>query len=77
MAGTSGAVAVDPFNVSINSVSNRFVVVAVPGANGQKAFGTPPCQACRFANYQIFRTDDQPQNLSLYSLGNCLCEKRM
>ena len=36
MAGTSDAVAVDPFNVSINSVSNRFVVVAVPGTNGNE-----------------------------------------
>ena len=36
MAGTSDAVAVDPFKVSINSVSNRFVVVAVPGTKGNK-----------------------------------------
>ena len=37
MDGTSDAVTVDPFNVSINSVSSRFVVVAVPGTNGNES----------------------------------------
>ena len=36
MAGTSDAVAVDPFNVSINSVSSRFVLVTVPGTKGNE-----------------------------------------
>ena len=38
-AGTSEAlapVALDPFNVSINSVNSRLVVVAVPGTNGNE-----------------------------------------
>ena len=43
-AGTSDATAFfasdpcasDPFNVSINSVSKRFVVVVVPGTNGKE-----------------------------------------
>ena len=38
-AGTSDATAFlasDPFNVSINSVSKRLVVVAVPGTNGKE-----------------------------------------
>ena len=36
MAGMSDTVVVDPFNVSISSVSNRFVVVAVPGTKENK-----------------------------------------
>ena len=39
-AGTSDTMAfpaLDPFNVSINSVSKRLVVVAVPGTNGKES----------------------------------------
>ena len=37
IAGTLDATAVlDPFSVSINSVNNRFVVVAVPATNGNE-----------------------------------------
>ena len=36
MAGTSNAVGLDPFSVSINSVNRRLVVVAVPGTNGKE-----------------------------------------
>ena len=39
MAGTSDAAVFvsDPFSVSINSVNNRLVVVAVPGTKGNES----------------------------------------